>query len=306
MRSIAVLAGAALALGICADSSSAQYTPNPQTPTSPTSASLSARLIDQQTKSMQRAATVEVSVTGVQLVDPGTTGEAVTAGQGHLHYQVDNGPIIATTATKLSFHELSPGTHTITVMLADNAHKPLGPRQTLSVAAGTQSTSTAGQQPYPTQSQTPTQTQSSTTTAATRAPATTTIAGCVYRERDVPGRTPNVAERAGILEDYILAEVRTPGEQARAATTPAPTGTSGAGSPMYKLEHAADEKLRALVGKRVEVTGRIDAEPGDTATRRPQPDTNVSPDRIELPEFEVTSIREIAGTCPATPTMPRR
>ena len=32
---------------------------------------------------------------------------------------------------------------------------------------------------------------------------------------------------------------------------------------MYKLEKIADEQLRAAVGKRVEVTGRIDAEPGD-------------------------------------------
>jgi hypothetical protein len=34
----------------------------------------------------------------------------------------------------------------------------------------------------------------------------TTITGCVYNEKDVPGRAPNVAERAGVLEDYILAE----------------------------------------------------------------------------------------------------
>jgi hypothetical protein len=31
--------------------------------------------------------------------------------------------------------------------------------------------------------------------------ATTVLTGCVYNEKDVPGRAPNVAERAGIAED---------------------------------------------------------------------------------------------------------
>jgi hypothetical protein len=40
----------------------------------------------------------------------------------------------------------------------------------------------------------------------------TTLTGCLYNERDIPGRTPNVAERAGVLEDYILAEVTMSGQ----------------------------------------------------------------------------------------------
>ena len=47
-----------------------------------------------------------------------------------------------------------------------------------------------------------------TTTQATAGAGATTVTGCVYKEEDVPGRTPNVAERAGVLEDYILADVR--------------------------------------------------------------------------------------------------
>lgn len=173
------------------------------------------------------------------------------------------------------------------------------------------------------------------------------------------GRSPNLAERVGILEDYILAEVSmspaagassgaigTSGaagaaqagaaDTAGAAGATATTGsnTSAAGeSGMYKLEFVADDKLQALVGKRVEVMGRIDREPGDTAAQprgttgagggaeAPAPgagapgagaaegqaagqaaDRSLGPDRIELPEFEVASIREIAGTCPAAPS----
>lgn len=145
-------------------------------------------------------------------------------------------------------------------------------------------------------------------TAASQQP--TTLTGCVYREQDVPGRAPNVAERAGILEDYILAEVTPSQQQGTSTGTPGTAGTSGTAKvgTMYKLELIADEKLRAVVGKRVEVTGRIDAEAGDkpaTASTPPatQTDKAIGRDRVDLPEFEVTSIREVTGTCPAKPSV---
>jgi hypothetical protein len=145
--------------------------------------------------------------------------------------------------------------------------------------------------------------------------ATTTIQGCVYKEQDIPGRSPNVAEKAGVMEDYILVAAPA-GMSATAGTsgttppaTAGTTGTAGAGmsgTKAYKLEKIADEQLRAVVGKRVEVTGRVDAEKGDTATgtaSTPARDANVGPDKIELPEFEVTSIKEVEGTCPAAPAI---
>src|SRR6476469_3735905 len=91
--------------------------------------------------------------------------------------------------------------------------------------------------------------------------APTTLTGCVYQEKDVPGRAPNIAERAGILEDYILAEL-SPAEAAK------PSGTTGSAVPttysMYKLEKAADSQLKAMIGKRVEVTGIIDVKAKDS------------------------------------------
>ena len=81
-------------------------------------------------------AIVQVEVKGIDLIDPAKTGEKPAAGQGHLHYRVDRQPVIATTATKLSFHELGPGPHTIEVMLAANDHTPLGPMTTLRVNSG--------------------------------------------------------------------------------------------------------------------------------------------------------------------------
>ena len=103
------------------------------------------------------------------------------------------------------------------------------------------------------------------------------------------------------MEDYILAEVR----PASASGATGTAGTSGRAATMYKLELIADDKLQAVVGKRVEVTGRIDAEPGDAKPATPPPtsptDKAIGRDKIDLPEFEVTNLKEIAGTCPATP-----
>jgi hypothetical protein len=94
---------------------------------------LTATLIDAEKKAQKKTATVQVTVTGVVLIDPAKVNEKPRTGQGHLHYRVDDGPVIATTTTKLSFHELTSGLHHITVMLAANDHNPLGPEQTLDV-----------------------------------------------------------------------------------------------------------------------------------------------------------------------------
>jgi len=98
-----------------------------------TAATMTVRLVDPEKKAKEKTATVQVTVKGVTLIDPAAVKERPRNGQGHLHYRVDDGPVIATTAPKLSFHELSPGQHKILVMLAANDHSPLGPQQTLNV-----------------------------------------------------------------------------------------------------------------------------------------------------------------------------
>lgn len=150
------------------------------------------------------------------------------------------------------------------------------------------------------------QAQEPASPAQDAAKPTTTIIGCVYNEKDVPGRSPNLAERAGVMEDYILAEV---------AAGDSPTGTSGvagatgsATKAMYKLEFVDDDKLKTMVGKRVEVTGRIDREAGDQTrpTTATPPTTTVDKtigrDKVDLAEFEVTSIKAVEGSCPAMPS----
>ena len=123
--------GLSLALAPCAH---AQYSGQPAQPAARMDGpSLSAKLVDPVEKAKKQAATVQVTVKGVRIVDPAPSGEKPIKGQGHLHYQVDDGPVIATTAPKLSFHGLKKGAHTITVSLAANDHNPLGPQEKLTV-----------------------------------------------------------------------------------------------------------------------------------------------------------------------------
>lgn len=124
---VMVLVCASLVEAQCGSNTKAQPASNQGTP------SLTATLVDPEKKAQQKAATVSVKVDGIKLVDPATAMEKAKPGEGHLHYQVDSGPIIATTTTKLSFHGLTPGAHKIVVMLAGNDHAPLGPQQTLEV-----------------------------------------------------------------------------------------------------------------------------------------------------------------------------
>jgi hypothetical protein len=125
--------------------------------------------------------------------------------------------------------------------------------------------------------------------------ANLTLVGCLYHEKSVPGRTPNVAEKAGVREDYILAGATMPADAAKNTTLA--TGN------MYEVDDISEDKLRPLVGKRVEVTGRIDPDNNKlgAAPAGPTPDKGLGPDTINLPEFDASTIKEVAGTCPATP-----
>ena len=214
---------------------------------------------------------------------------------------------------------------------------------TLAAACSATIVAAQGQQPQPAP-----QPQPSSAAQAAAESGSTTVIGCVYRERDVPGRAPNVAERVGVLEDYILMEVPgatatggataadsaspaaganapAAGAQGRASSSGAQagapesaqatagrdtttatgtTGTTGAAKMgrMYKLELASDDRLQTLVGRRVEVMGKVDAEEGDSkntaGAATSTTDAVIGRDRVNLSEFEVSSIREIAGTCP--------
>ena len=103
--------------------------PRPAPAPVPGTVMMVAKLVNPEQRAAKGAATVQVTVTGAELVDPATAGETPVAGQAHLHYQVDSGVVVATPIPKLSFHDLKPGDHVITITLAANDHTPLGARR---------------------------------------------------------------------------------------------------------------------------------------------------------------------------------
>jgi hypothetical protein len=159
-----------------------------------------------------------------------------------------------------------------------------------------------------------------------------TLTGCLAREKDVAGMQPNVAERAGIGEDYILTNVSMAGSSAgyhsgatssssgsksttgsTASTGSTMSGTqtgqtaSATSTKMYKIEGLDDSRLQPFVGQRVEVTGKMKKDvhsaasstsnrgtaSGTTGTSSTDSSTGtMSSARSDVPEFEATSIRK--------------
>jgi hypothetical protein len=157
----------------------------------------------------------------------------------------------------------------------------------LALAIGVAAQAPASSQPQPQTAAKPPQAVSA---------AAVTIEGCLVREQDVPGRKPNIAERQGVMEDYILTSTKiVKGSAPTASTRPdQPTGTAGtaAGSRMYQVKVIDDEKLKALVGKRVQVEG--------TLADLDEPKTP-SPGAEDLADIESSSIRQVSGECPSKP-----
>lgn len=110
---------------------------------------------------------------------------------------------------------------------------------------------------------------------------TLTIVGCLKEEKDVPGRRPSVAERAGISEDYVLTNVKmAPG-----------SATSGIGlASMYEIEGIAEAELKKHVNHQVEIVGRLTAR-GAAAPATPPAGG------ADLPEFTATSLKMLSTTC---------
>jgi hypothetical protein len=146
-----------------------------------------------------------------------------------------------------------------------------------------------------------------------------TVTGCLKEEKDVPGRQPNMAERAGMGEDYILTNVKM-GQGSK---------TSAIGlSAMYQVKGIDDSELKKHLNHQVEVMGQVSGSAngsnmgasrgatgttgttgstmgttGTTGTTGQRAGTTGASGAMgnnhDLPELQATSIRMIAQTCPA-------
>lgn len=119
--------------------------------------------------------------------------------------------------------------------------------------------------------------------------AIVTATGCLKQEKDVPGGKPNIAERAGLGEDFILTSAK--------LTKGRATGSTVKGA-MYKIEGLDDEKLRAHINQEVEVTGRLQDRTAITGEKKPtRPSADTPPDEVQ--QIHATTIRMIAASCKA-------
>ena len=154
--------------------------------------------------------------------------------------------------------------------------------------------------------------QSQTAAPASRPAAAgqqVTIVGCVQREADYrkahdDGKGGVAGTGVGAGNEFVLinAAVSTGGSGA------APTGTAGStGGTAYELTGSGEGQAAKFVNKRVEVMGMFKAAEtaggaptgGPTAGAPPSGVDVVSKD-LKLREFEVSSVKEATGNCPAS------
>ena len=159
---------------------------------------------------------------------------------------------------------------------------------------------TTQQQPRAQQPQTEQQrTATDTQTRGNAGERILTLTGCLQAEKDVPGRRESVTERAGMGEDYILTNVK--------MSPAASTSGIGLGS-MYQVKGGSlsESELKDHLGHQVELTGSIENNSdirGGLAGRSDSPTDSsratTAAGNSNLPNFEATSLKMIAATCPA-------
>ena len=166
----------------------------------------------------------------------------------------------------------------------------------------------AGQQPSQPQAQ----------PSARSAEQQITLTGCVQRESEYrkaqdAGRGGVAGTGVGVGNEFILTDASTSSATtagARPAEPTNPTGTGGTAASAkmaYELTGPNEGQVGQYVGRRVEISGRLKAaettaggQPTGGATAgQPPRGVDVASKDLKLREFEVTSVKEATGTCPA-------
>ena len=155
----------------------------------------------------------------------------------------------------------------------------------------------------PVAAQAPPQPQPKPGTTATQPEQQVTLVGCVQREADYrqaqdKGRGGVAGTGVGAQDEFVLTNASMPTQGLK----PDSKGADSA----YELTGANEEKAKAFVGKRVEITGKLKAAEvgasgaptgGATAGRPPTGVDVVSKD-LQLRELEVISVTAATtGTC---------
>jgi len=137
-----------------------------------------------------------------------------------------------------------------------------------------------------------------------------TVTGCVQRESDYrqardAGKGGMAGTGVGVGNEFVLINA----SSGAAAEPTTPTGTSGTASSMaaYEVTGPNEGQLAGHIGKRVEIRGKVKAAEvgaggkptGGATAGEPPRGVDVGGKDLKLRELEITSVREVAGTCPA-------
>ena len=145
-----------------------------------------------------------------------------------------------------------------------------------------------------------------------------TVAGCIQRETDYrrardAGPWWSRSTGVGAANEFVLLNALSTaagtGTAGTTGSTPgAATGTAGttATSMAYELTGANEPQAAQHVGRRVEISGKLKSAEVDSTGRptggvtagKPPEGIDVASQDLRLRELEVTSIREVSGTCP--------
>lgn len=87
---------------------------------------VTAELVKPAANSKKGVALLSIHVIGLQIVDPIEVDEIPKAGEGHVHVQLNDGPILAVPSLHMRLTRIPPGQHVIKVMLHANDHSPIG------------------------------------------------------------------------------------------------------------------------------------------------------------------------------------
>jgi hypothetical protein len=121
-----------------------------------------------------------------------------------------------------------------------------------------------------------------------------TVEGCVADENEIPGRQANLAERAGIAEDFILTNANVIKGTAPSTATDDTSGgvVSKALRPMFEIGGLSSQQLKTHLGHRVRIEGTF----GNVG--RPDGGAPLNDDLVEL---NGTTIVQVPGACTAVP-----
>jgi hypothetical protein len=158
---------------------------------------------------------------------------------------------------------------------------------------------------------TATQTQAAGTAAAQQASAAdqqVTVTGCVQRETDYrrardAGRGGVAGTGVGAANEFVLINA------SMGVATGTPTGTAGVTGTgtAYELTGANEKQAAQHAGQRVEISGKLKAAEigpsgrptGGATAGKPPEGVDIAGQDLKLRELEVSSIRQVSGTCPA-------